>query len=87
MVAGFDAIDGLSTSIRLQERLEGIVDQLKSLASKQEEIKTQIEEANAKQNFQAVSQLQSELELILGHHIQLEHEKVQLENQQKQFEK
>lgn len=69
-----------------QDRLEGIVDQLKTLGSKQEEIKNQIEEANERQNFQVVSQLQNQLEMIVGHHIQLVNEKVELENQQKQIE-
>lgn len=63
------------------------MDQLKSLGNKQEEIKSQIQEANEKQNFQAVSQLQNELELITDHHMQLVSEKTELEKQAKRVEK
>lgn len=65
-----------------QDRLEGIVDQLKSLGSKQEEIKSQIQEASEQQNYQVVSQLESELNMITSHHLQLVNEKSELEKQQ-----
>ena len=70
-----------------QDRLEGIVDQLKSLGNKQEEIKNQIEEENERQNFQAVSQLQNELDIINNHQIELVNEKSELEKQQNLPEK
>lgn len=67
-----------------KDRLEGIVDQLKSLGSKQEEIKSQIKEANVRKNFQELTELQNELDMINNHHKQLINEKSQLEKQQQQ---
>lgn len=61
------------------------MDQLKTLGNQQEQIKTQLQEANEKQNFQAATKLQSELEIISDHQMQLVNEKVELEKmQQKQ---
>ncbi len=70
-----------------QDRLEGIIDQLKSLGNKQEELKGQIQEANERQNFQEVSTLQNELEIIADHQMQLVNEKAELEKQQRRAEK
>ena len=70
-----------------KDRLEGIVDQIKSLGSKEEEIKSQIQEANERQNFQEVTQLQNELEMITDHHMQLVSEKTELEKQATKVEK
>ena len=67
--------------------MEGIVSQLKSLGNKQEELKSQIQEANEKQNFQAVTELQNELEIIADHQMQLVNEKAELEKQQRRLEK
>lgn len=64
--------------------MEGIVDQLKSLGNKQEEIKSQIKEANVRKNFQELTELQNELDMINNHHRQLINEKSQLEKQQQQ---
>ena len=63
------------------------MDQLKSLGNKQEELKSQIQEANERQNFQAVSDLQNELEIIADHQMQLVNEKAELEKQQRRAEK
>ena len=63
------------------------MDQLKSLGNKQEELKSQIQEANERQNFQAVSDLQNELEIIADHQMQLVNEKAELEKQQSGAEK
>lgn len=70
-----------------QDRLEGIVDQLKSLGNKQEELKGQIQEANERQNFQEVSSLQNELEIVADTQMQLVNEKAELEKQQKRADK
>ncbi|KAI2800929.1 hypothetical protein BLOT_013454 [Blomia tropicalis] len=72
---------------RRQDRLEGLVDQLKSLGNKQEELKSQIQEANERQNFEEVTDLQNELEIIADHQMQLVNEKAELEKQQKRLEK
>ena len=63
------------------------MDQLKSLGNKQEELKSQIQEANERQNFQTVTELQNELEMIADHQMQLVNEKAELEKQQKRAEK
>lgn len=63
------------------------MDQLKSLGNKQEELKSQIKDANDRQNFQAVSELQNELEIIADHQMQLVNEKAELEKQQRRAEK
>lgn len=73
--------------LSFKDRLEGIVDQIKSLGSKEEEIKSQIQEANERQNFQEVTQLQNELEMITDHHMQLVSEKTELEKQATKVEK
>lgn len=62
--------------------MEGIVDQLKSLGNQQEKIQSQIKEANDRQNFQQVNELQNELEMINDHQMQLVNEKSELEQQQ-----
>ncbi|KAH7643104.1 hypothetical protein HUG17_9795 [Dermatophagoides farinae] len=67
---------------RRHNRLEGIVDQLKSLGNQQEKIQSQIKEANDRQNFQQVNELQNELEMINDHQMQLVNEKSELEQQQ-----
>jgi len=67
--------------------LEGIVDQLKLLGNKQEDLKSQIKDANERQNFQEVSELQNELEIIADHQMQLVNEKAELEKQQRRLEK
>lgn len=68
----------------LKDRLEGIVDQLKSLGNKQEEIESQLKEANEKKNFKIITELQNELNLITDHQMLLVNEKSQLEQQQQQ---
>ncbi|KPM07728.1 hypothetical protein QR98_0062270 [Sarcoptes scabiei] len=69
---------------RRYDRLEGIVDQLKSLGNKQEEIESQLKEANEKKNFKIITELQNELNLITDHQMLLVNEKSQLEQQQQQ---
>nr|XP_027201861.1 putative uncharacterized protein DDB_G0286901 isoform X2 [Dermatophagoides pteronyssinus] len=69
---------------RRHNRLEGIVDQLKSLSNEQEQIQNQINEANEQENFHELNQLQNELNLINDHQMKLVNEKSQLEQQQQQ---
>lgn len=63
------------------------MEQLKSLGTKQEELKSQIQDANERQNFQIVTDLQNELEEIADHQMKLVNEKAELEKQQRRLEK
>jgi hypothetical protein len=67
--------------------LESIVDQLKSLGSQHEDIKLQLQQANDLQNFQAVNQLQNELDLISTQQMQLINEQCEINKHLRRYEK
>lgn len=70
-----------------QERLESIIDQLKSLGSQQDELKVQLQQAHELQNFPAATQLQSELDHISTQQMQLINEQSEVSRQLRRFER
>ncbi|RWS27693.1 NGFI-A-binding protein 1-like protein [Leptotrombidium deliense] len=72
---------------RRQERLEGIVDQLKTLGTQQEELKMQMQQAREMQNYPVVSQFQSELDHLSTQQMQLINEQSELSKQIRRIEK
>lgn len=70
-----------------QDRIESIVETLKSLGIQQEDIKLQLQQARDVQNYPAVSQLQTELEHISTQQMQLINEQSELGKQIRKFER
>ncbi|CAG2166813.1 unnamed protein product [Oppiella nova] len=71
----------------MKDRLEAIVDQLKSLGSQHEDLKLQLQEASDLHNFQRVSQLQNELDVISTQQMQLINEQSELNKHIKRYER
>ena len=70
-----------------KERLESVVEQLKSLGNQHEEIKIQLQQANDLQNYQVINQLQSELDHISTKQMQLVNEQSEINKQLRRYEK
>ena len=72
---------------KLKERLEAIVEQLKTLGTQHEDVKLQLQEANDVHNFARVSQLQNELDLISTQQMQLINEQSELSRLIKRYDR
>ncbi|XP_074600400.1 NGFI-A-binding protein homolog isoform X2 [Brevipalpus obovatus] len=72
---------------RRQERLENVIEQLKSLGSQQEALKLQLQQAREAQNFSGVNQFQSELDQLSTQQMQLINERSEIDKQLRKLER
>ncbi|XP_023232163.1 uncharacterized protein LOC111632039 [Centruroides sculpturatus] len=72
---------------RRQERIEAIGEQLKSLGTQQEELKTCLQQAREVQNFNAVNQIQTQLEQVATQQMQLISEQSEINKQLRRIDR
>jgi len=70
-----------------QDRLENLVDQLKTLGNQQEELKVQLQQARDVQNYSHMSYVQTELDSLTSQQMQLISEQSELNKQLQKLEK